>query len=115
MKVKNVLYAGLGIGNVVEKKLYDHYENLIKEGKEKDPQISSVLERFFENIDEVTAIQIQDDVDYMIRMHEPRVKLINVEAIPHYDNNQFDLVVVYQIIGADTPPQQLEFVLLPSR
>ena len=52
MKVKNVLYAGLGIGNVVEKKLYDHYENLIKEGKEKDPQISSVLERFFENIDD---------------------------------------------------------------
>ena len=52
MKVKNVLYAGLGIGNVVEKKLYDHYENLIKEGKEKDPQINSVLERFFENIDD---------------------------------------------------------------
>ena len=52
MKVKNVLYAGLGIGNVVEKKLYDHYENLIKEGKDKDPQISSALESFFENIED---------------------------------------------------------------
>ena len=81
-----------------------------------DPDFGSEASALlFENIDEVTAIQIQDDVDYMIRMHEPRVKLINVEAIPNYDNNQFDLVVVYQIIGADTPPQQLEFVLLPSR
>ena len=51
----------------------------------------------------------------MIKMHEPRVKLINVESIPNYDNNQFDVVIVYQILGADTPPQELEFVLLPSR
>ena len=81
-----------------------------------DPDFGSEASALlFENIDEVTAIQIQDDVDYMIRMHEPRVKLINVEAIPNYDNNQFDLVVVYQIIGADTPPQQLEFVLQSTR
>ena len=81
-----------------------------------DPEFGSELSAsLFENIDEVTAISIQDDIEYMIKMHEPRVKLINVEAIPNYDNNQFDLVVVYQIIGADTPPQQLEFVLLPSR
>ena len=81
-----------------------------------DPEFGSELSAsLFENIDEVTAITIQDDIEYMIKMHEPRVKLINVESIPNYDNNQFDVVIVYQIIGADTPPQQLEFVLLPSR
>ena len=41
--------------------------------------------------------------------------LINVEIIPNYDNNQMDAVIVYSIKGSDTPPQQLEFVLLPSR
>ena len=41
--------------------------------------------------------------------------LLNTEVFANYDNNQFDVVLVYQIIGADTPPQQLEFVLLPSR
>ena len=81
-----------------------------------DPDFGSELSAsLFENIDEVTAITIQDDIEYMIKMHEPRVKLINVESIPNYDNNQFDVVIVYQILGADTPPQELEFVLLPSR
>ena len=81
-----------------------------------DPNFGSEASAaLFENIYEVTAITIQDDIEYMINTHEPRVDVINVEAIPNYDNNQFDLVVVYQIIGADTPPQQLEFVLLPSR
>ena len=81
-----------------------------------DPEFGSELSAsLFENIDEVTAISIQDDIEYMIKMHEPRVKLINVESIPNYDNNQFDVVIVYQILGADTPPQELEFVLLPSR
>ena len=32
MKVKNMLYAGLGMGNVVEKKLYEHYQKMIEEG-----------------------------------------------------------------------------------
>ena len=81
-----------------------------------DPEFGSELSAsLFENIDEVTAITIQDDIEYMIKMHEPRVKLINVESIPNYDNNQFDVVIIYQILGADTPPQELEFVLLPSR
>ena len=81
-----------------------------------DPDFGSeVSASLFENIDEVTAITIQDDIEYMIKMHEPRVKLINVESKPNYDNNQFDVVIVYQIIGADPPPQELEFVLLPSR
>ena len=81
-----------------------------------DPEFGSELSAsLFENIDEVTAISIQNDIEYMIKMHEPRVKLINVESKPNYDNNQFDVVIIYQILGADTPPQELEFVLLPSR
>ena len=81
-----------------------------------DPNFGSeVSASLFENIDEITAITIQDDIEYMIKMYEPRVKLNNVEALPNYDNNQFDVVIVYQILGSDTPPQELEFVLLPSR
>jgi len=81
-----------------------------------DPDFGSeVSASLFENIDEVTAITIQDDIDYMITTYEPRVEVINVEALPNYDNNQFDVVIVYSIKGSDTPPQELEFVLLPSR
>ena len=81
-----------------------------------DPEFGSELSAsLFENIDDVTALTMRDDIDYMIKTYEPRVDVINVESIPNYDNNQFDVVIVYQILGADTPPQELEFVLLPSR
>ena len=81
-----------------------------------DPDLGSDLSAsIFENIDDVTALTMRDDIDYMIKTYEPRVDLINVEIIPNYDNNQMDAVIVYSIKGSDTPPQQLEFVLLPSR
>ena len=76
---------------------------------------SDVTGSLFENIDEISAVTIREEIEYCIKSYEPRVNLIEVQSIPNYDNNQFDVVLVYQIIGADTPPQQLEFVLLPSR
>ena len=81
-----------------------------------DPDFGAELSAsLFENIDDVTALTMRDDIDYMIKTYEPRVDLINVEIIPNYDNNQMDAVIIYSIKGSDTPPQQLEFVLLPSR
>ena len=81
-----------------------------------DPDFGSELSAsLFENIDDVTALTMRDDIDYIIKTYEPRVDLINVDIIPNYDNNQMDAVIVYSIKGSDTPPQQLEFVLLPSR
>ena len=81
-----------------------------------DPDFGSELSAsLFENIDDVTALTMRDDIDYMIKTYEPRVDVINVDIIPNYDNNQMDAVIVYSIKGSDTPPQQLEFVLLPSR
>ena len=76
---------------------------------------SDVSASLFENIDAVTAITIRDDIEYMIKMHEPRVELLDVQTLPNYDNNQFDVVIVYKIRGSSNPPQELEFVLLPSR
>ena len=76
---------------------------------------SDVSASLFENIDAITAITIRDDIEYMIKMHEPRVELLDVQSLPNYDNNQFDVVIVYKIRGSSNPPQELEFVLLPSR
>ena len=81
-----------------------------------DPEFGSELSAsLFENIDDVTALTMRDDIDYMIKTYEPRVDLLNVEIIPNYDNNEMNALIVYSIKGSDTPPQQLEFVLLPSR
>ena len=76
---------------------------------------SRISESLFENVDEVSAVTIREEIEYSIKQFEPRVNLISVDSIPNYDNNEFNVVVTYQILGADSPPQELEFVLLPSR
>ena len=81
-----------------------------------DPDFGSdVSASLFENIDEVSAITIRDEIEYSLKTYEPRIELIDVESIPNYDNNEFNVVITYKILGADVPPQELEFVLLPSR
>ena len=69
----------------------------------------------FENINEITASTIEDQIRLSIENYEPRVELIDVQAIPNFDNNQFDAVVTYKIIGINIPPQELQFVLQPTR
>ena len=76
---------------------------------------SEVSKSLFENVDEVSAITIREEIEYSIKTYEPRVTLLSVDSIPNYDNNEFNVVVTYQILGADSPPQELEFVLLPAR
>ncbi len=76
---------------------------------------SEVSASLFENIDEVTAITIREEIEFSINQYEPRVSLIEVQAIPNYDNNEFNVLITYEVVGADIPPQELEFVLLPSR
>ena len=81
-----------------------------------DPDFgSNVSKLLFENMDDVSAISIRDEIENSINNYEPRVALIDVETNPNYDNNSFDVKLVYRIIGVDIPPQQLEFVLLPTR
>jgi len=76
---------------------------------------SGVSQLLFENIDDLTASEIQDEIETSIRNYEPRVSLIEVSVNPDYDNQGFSVVIVYKIIGIDVSPQQLEFVLLPTR
>ena len=76
---------------------------------------SDITEVLFENINEISASTIEDQIKLSINNYEPRVELIDVKAIPNYDNNQFDTVITYKIIGIDIPPQELQFVLQPTR
>ena len=75
-------------------------------------RISKVL---FENIDDITASVIVDEIKESIRNFEPRVQLLDVQSFPNFDNNQFDVSITYEIIGSDIPPQELQFALQPTR
>lgn len=76
---------------------------------------SRVSRSLFENVDEISASIIRDEIRNSINNYEPRVKLIEVQTNPDYDNGSFDVVINYRIIGADVPSQQLQFVLQPTR
>ena len=81
-----------------------------------DPDFgSSVGEILFENVDDITAVSIQDEIRNCLNNYEPRVDLVDVNVDPNFDENQFDVKITYRIVGVDIPPTQLEFALLPSR
>ena len=76
---------------------------------------SRISASLFENIDDISASEIVDEITESIVNYEPRVDLISVEAFPNFENNQFDVAIIYEIIGADVPPQELQFALQSTR
>ena len=81
-----------------------------------DPDFgSNISALLFENVDEVSAIGIRDEIENSLKNYEPRIELEEVIVDPNYDNNQFDCIITYKIVGIDVPATQLELALLPSR
>ena len=76
---------------------------------------SRISESLFENVDEVSALAIQDEIKSSIINFEPRVNLLNTKVIPNPQLNEMNVTIEYEIVGIDIPPQQLDFVLLPVR
>ena len=76
---------------------------------------SRISESLFENVDEVSALAIEDEIRSSIINFEPRVNLLDTVVVPNPDDNEMNVTIEYEIVGIDIPPQQLEFVLLPTR
>jgi phage baseplate assembly protein W len=76
---------------------------------------SRITDSLFENIDDITASQIETELRDSIERFEPRVSITTLRVTANIDENGFDVTLVYDIIGAEVLPQQLEFVLLPTR
>ena len=76
---------------------------------------SRVSESLFEVVDQVSTIAIRDEIRSSIINYEPRVNLLDVLVNPNPDENEMNVTIKYEIVGIDIPPQQLDFVLLPTR
>ena len=76
---------------------------------------SRVTESLFDIADEVSALTIRDEIRSSIINYEPRVKLLDVTVIPNPQENEMNVTIEYEIVGLDISPQQLDFVLLPTR
>ena len=76
---------------------------------------SRISESLFENVDDVSALAIEDEIRSSIINFEPRVNLLDTVVVANPDDNEMNVTIEYEIVGIDIPPQQLEFVLLPTR
>ena len=76
---------------------------------------SKISASLFENLDDISANIIAAEIRSSINIYEPRVELISVRLNPDYDSNAFNVTIIYEIIGADVPPQELQFVLQQTR
>ncbi len=76
---------------------------------------SRVSESLFEIVDQVSSLSIRDEIRNSIINYEPRVKLLSVDVVPNPEDNEMNVTIKYEIVGIDIPPQQLDFVLLPTR
>ena len=76
---------------------------------------SDVSRSLFENIDDLSAETMRDQIEESINRFEQRVNLRTVKVLPDFDNNAYEAVVIYDIVGIDVPAQELEFVLQATR
>lgn len=76
---------------------------------------SRITQSLFDNIDYINASAIRDEIRTSIENYEPRVELDDVIVEPNFDNNEFNVTIVYTIVGIDASVQELTFALQPTR
>ena len=81
-----------------------------------NPKLGSrISEILFDNADDISAAALREEIEETINVYEPRVKLKDVRVKPDFDEHSFDVTIVYDIIGVDALPQQLNFALQSTR
>ena len=78
--------------------LTNHYERPFQ------PEIGSNIRRLlFENVDAVTASQIEREIVETITNFEPRVQVSKVDVLPDPDNNGFKVELEFFVINNPSP------------
>ena len=76
---------------------------------------SKISDILFDNLDDISAAALRDEIEETIIKYEPRVRLDEVKTEPNFDNHSFDVTITYDIIGIDVLSQQLNFALQSTR
>ena len=76
---------------------------------------SQVKSSLFENVDNSLVTTIRTQIETSITNFEPRVKLTNVLVDNPLDSNELEVTIAYDIIGQESSPQEISFILQPTR
>ena len=76
---------------------------------------SRVRESLFEVPDNTIRATLKSQIENSILNFEPRVNLTNVIVNHPNDTNDLEVTVRYDIVGQESTPQELTFILQPTR
>tara|TARA_X000000368_G_scaffold136719_1_gene107404 strand:- start:29952 stop:30350 length:399 start_codon:yes stop_codon:yes gene_type:complete len=76
---------------------------------------SDVAGLLFDFVDFGTASNIDRQIQTTITNFEPRVENLDIEVIPRPDDNAFEVIIHYDIIGQQFPTQEFSFILEATR
>ena len=76
---------------------------------------SSVYDSLFDLMDFGTSNLIEQEIVTTLRNFEPRVNNVRVRVSARADQNNFDVTIFFDIVGAALPPQEFSFILEATR
>ena len=76
---------------------------------------SDVRKSLFNFVDVATASVIRSQILNTIEFYEPRVDNLRVQVDPRPDDNSFNVIVFFDIVGQDLPETQFSFILESTR
>ena len=76
---------------------------------------SDVYRSLFDFVDFGTASIIQEQIKTSLKNFERRINNVKVEVEPHPDDNDFEITVIFDIIGQEFPTQEFSFILEATR
>jgi predicted component of type VI protein secretion system len=57
----------------------------------------------FDNVDQITANSLKLRIELLINKFEPRVRSQQVDVVPLYDENAFEITMYFYVIGVPDP------------
>ena len=76
---------------------------------------SRINDSLFELLDYGSASNIEAEIRLTLKNYEPRVEIDTIEVTPSYDDNGYNVLLSYFIVGEARVPQTLNFILQPTR
>ena len=81
-----------------------------------NPELGSdVRSSLFNFVEYGTASVIQKQIQIAIENFEPRVDNLQINVFPRPDSNEFEVNVIFDIIGQQFPTQEFTFLLEATR
>jgi phage baseplate assembly protein W len=76
---------------------------------------SNVRSSLFDFVDYASASTVEDQIIEVINNYEQRVTNVIVQVDPIPDLNEFEVTIIFDIIGQEIPAQQFSFILEATR